>query len=96
MTVLVLRSCPAHGPQSSWIEAWVDPDEPRRGREFRCEVTIGSFSERTNCDLILGRPTEYVPLEATLAAVVKAAARTATPRLIRDQVERELRRRRRT
>ena len=77
--------------QSCWVEAWLDPDDRRRGREYRCRVLRDD--EMLPCDLILGRPTEYVSLEPALEAVKKAAARTSTPRLIRDQVERELKRR---
>jgi hypothetical protein len=93
MTVIVMRRCPTHGPQSTWLEAWLDPEDRRRGREYRCRI-VGESALDDVCDLVLGRPTEYTPLEQALEAVKKSAARTTTPRLIRDQVERELKRRR--
>ena len=91
--ILQLRRCPQHAYVSHWVEAWVDPDDHRAGREYRC-VVPRSESSMEPCDLVMSsRPVEFAPVEEVLEAAKKAAARTSTPRLIRDNVERELRRR---
>lgn len=92
--IVQLRRCPQHGYVSHWDEAWVDPDDHYRGREYHCLVWTGS-AETAVCGLVMTtRPVEFAPLEEVLEATKKSAARTSTPRLIRDNVERELRRRR--
>lgn len=90
MTIVVLRNCPMHGPQSSWHEYPTDLENPRSARVYECDYGLGFEGA---CGLQLGHPREWVPLAAVLEAVREETKHYSDrPRRVVELVEKRLRR----